>query len=310
VLGNNNKELSGGKMKLLKTALIMLGLTCVFAQGLSDEEKALFKTNVVVPVPSEIIMALDILSDINWKAIVKYDYSANYSDNYKIALNLGVRVAQGFIAIQAQDRKNTGEMFSVSRDLAENFGAKSEMFVDREVISKHLNEGKWFELRQILDDIHLKVKDEMKKYDPDYVTLAGIGGWLEGLHIVSKALSANYTEDSSVILYQPELIDHFIENMNGLKAVNSGNDEVKEIILKLPEIKKLCSVGSGNPIPQENVKELYTISSSLINKIIARSAGNEETDVEESPVKWVMIYSVLAIILAIAFFIKRKKGGE
>jgi hypothetical protein len=297
-------------MKYLKTALIVLGLSCVFAQELSDEEKALFKSNVVVPVPSEIIMALDILSDINWKAIVKYDYSANYSENYKIALNLGVRVAQGFIAIQAQDRKNTGEMFSVSRDLAENFGAKSEMFVDKEQIAKLLNEEKWLELRQILDDIHLKVKEEMKKYDQDYVTLAGIGGWLEGLHIVSKALNSNYTEDSSVILFQPELIDHFMENMNGLKPVNSSNPEVKEIVLKLADIKRLCSVGQGNPVPQQNIKELYAISSGLISKITAQSTGAEEPVIEENPAKWLVIYSVLAIILVIAFFIRRNKGGQ
>jgi hypothetical protein len=32
-------------------------------------------------------------------------------------------------------------MFSVCRDLAENFGAKSEMFVDKDEIARLLNEG-------------------------------------------------------------------------------------------------------------------------------------------------------------------------
>lgn len=298
-------------MRVLKFAMLFLLTAVMFSQeGLSDEEKALFKTNVVVPVPSEIIMALDQLSDINWKAIVNYDYSANYAENYKIALNLGVRVAQGFIAIQAEDRKNTGEMFSVSRDLSENFGAKSEMFVDKDEISRLLNEGKWLELRAILDDIHLKVKDEMYKYDPDFVVLASIGGWLEGLHIVSKALKDNYSEDASTILYQPELIDYFTQEVSSIKPSNADNPEVKEIIRILPEIKRLCDVGSGSPIPLGAMNEIYVISSKINKVIVAESKSGTDQGTEESSTSWYIIYAVLAAILLIAFFIKRKKGGE
>lgn len=298
-------------MRVLKFAAIFFLMAGLFSQeGLSDEEKALFKTNVVVPVPSEIIMALDQLSEINWKAIVEYDYSANYAENYKIALNLGVRVAQGFIAIQAEDRKNTGEMFSVSRDLAENFGAKSEMFVDKDEIARLLNEGKWLELRGILDDIHLKVKDEMYKYDPDFVVLASVGGWLEGLHIVSKALKTNYSEDASTILYQPELIDYFTQEVNNLKISNSDNPEVKEIVRILPDIKRLCDVGSGNPIPLGAMNELYEISSGVKKVMVSESKPVTDEQTDESPVMWYIIYGVIAVIMLTVFFIKRKKGGE
>lgn len=298
-------------MRVIKFAMFFFIISGLFAQeGLTEEEKALFKTNVVVPVPSEIIMALDMLSEINWKAIVTYDYSANYAENYKIALNLGVRVAQGFIAIQAEDRKNTGEMFSVSRDLAENFGAKSEMFVDKDEISRLLNEGKWLELRGILDDIHLKVKDEMYKYDPDFVVLASVGGWLEGLHIVSKALKSNYSEDASTILYQPELIDYFTQEVSNLKPSNADNPEVKEIIRILPDIKRLCDVGSGNPIPLGAMNELYTISSNIKTVIVSEAKSETEKQTKESPALWYIIYGVLGFILLAVFFIKRKKGGE
>jgi hypothetical protein len=296
-------------MKYLKFALLFLIAGLLFSDGLTDEEKALFKTNVVVPVPSEIIMALDMLSETNWKAVVEYDYSANYSDYHKIALNLGVRVAQGFIAIQAQDRRNTGEMFSVSRDLAENFGAKSEMFVDRDEIARLLNAGEWLELRAILDDIHLKVKDEMIKYDPDYVTLAGVGGWIEGLHIVSKALKANYTEEASTILYQPELINHFIEKVGQLKQSNADNEEVKAIKEKLPVIRDLCAVGQGNPISIDSIDSLYSISSSLNSIIVAAQPENDQI-AEESPQRWMLIYSVIFIALLILYVSRRKKGGK
>ena len=60
-------------MRLFKFMMLFLAFTGLFSQdGLTEEEKALFKTNVIVPVPSEIIMALDMLSEVNWKAIVTY----------------------------------------------------------------------------------------------------------------------------------------------------------------------------------------------------------------------------------------------
>jgi hypothetical protein len=297
-------------MRLFKVAILLFTFSVLFSQGgLTEEEKALFKTNVIVPVPSEIIMALDMLSDVNWKAVVTYDRSTNYADHYKIALNLGVRVAQGFIAIQAEDRKYTAEMFKASRDLAENFGAKSEMFVNEDEIVKLLNNGNWTELRSILDDIHLKVKAEMYKYDPDFVELASIGGWLEGLHIVSKALKISYSEDASVILYQPELIEYFSNAVANIKPANGNNTEVKEIIAGMAEIRMLCNVGAGNPIPLENVEKLYAISSS-INKTVVGGSGSVKGTADEDPRNWVAIYGVIAIIFVIIFFIKRKKGGN
>ncbi len=294
-------------MKKIKILLI-LTLTCLLFSDLTEEEKALFRKNVVIPVPSEIIMALDMISDADWRSVVSYDYSSNYAENYKIALNLGVRVAQGFIAIQAQDRRNTGEMFLISRDLAENFGARSEMFVDRNHITKLLNEGKWLDLRSILDDIHLRVKDEMIKYDPDFVVLAGIGGWLEGMHIVSNALKDNYTEDSSMILHQPELIDHFIESVTSLKPVNLEKPEVKAIQKHLPRIKELTSVGPGNPIPEESIAELYEIGREL-NKMIVAGSISDVSYEGDTPGKWAVIYSFIIVALIIIYVSKRKKGG-
>ncbi|MCK5760182.1 MAG: hypothetical protein KAH33_02740 [Candidatus Delongbacteria bacterium] len=296
--------------RLLALFMITLSFSLFSQSELSAEEMAMFKRNVVVPQPSEIIMALDRLSEVNWKEIVKYDYTANYAENYKIALNLGVRVAQGFIAIQAEDRKNTGEMFSVSRDLAENFGANSEMFIDKDQISNLLNEGKWMDLRGILDGIHLEIKIEMKKYDPDYVALASIGGWIEGLDVVTKALLSNYSEDASTILYQPELIEHLSSNILNIKEINKNNPEVQLINKEMPKIQKLCDVGFGNPIPIENIKQLSEISGNLINVIISETKKEEKIEEEKCSHPIIPIFIALFVIVIIVVIRKKKKGGK
>ena len=246
----------------------LLTVLCSANVGLKKSELAEFSKNVVVPLPSEVFMALDNLSDVNWDKAVAYNYSADYESNYMIALNLGVRVADGFFAIQAHDKKNTIEMLRVSQDLAKNFGAKNDVFASKENIFKFESEQNWYELRQELDKVYYTVKREMKKYHPDFVVLASLGGWLEGLNIVSKSLTENYNKDASSIVYQLKLIDHFITKLEKLDKNNGENKVIRMIRKNMIQIKKLCDVGVGKSVSEKSMKELYALSSQLVNVII------------------------------------------
>ncbi|PID27752.1 MAG: hypothetical protein CR982_05090 [Candidatus Cloacimonadota bacterium] len=255
-------------MRFIIFLLMMVMSFSLFAgEKISEKEKSMFIRNVVIPLPSEIILALDNLTDVDWKNSVKYNYSADYEENYEIVLNLGIKVANGFIAIQAKDKKNIGEMFSVSKNLAENFGAKSNLFARKEEIINLVKSNDWNKLRETLDDMQQKIKIEMAKYHPDFVTLSSIGGWLQGLSVVSGTLTKNYTKKASTILYQPVLINHFIEKIDALDKKHGKLPIVVKIKKALVEIKGLTNVGFSKPISKESIEKLYKISSSLINEI-------------------------------------------
>lgn len=257
-------------MKILRTLFLLVLTFSVFAQDkLTEEEMGMFAKNVVVPLPSEIIVALDKLSDVDWDKAVDYNYAADYTENHKIALNIGVKVAYGFIAIQARDKKNIGEMFNVTRTLAENFGAKSTLFAKKEEIINYVKNEEWSKLRRALDDMQASIKVEMNKYHPDFVVLASVGGWIEGLNVVSKALSENYNADASNILFQPLLVQHFQDKLRTLQnEENRNNPTVKSISMKLSEVYEiLVNVPTGKPVPEAMVKRLYEISSALISEI-------------------------------------------
>lgn len=291
-------------------ALLIFSLSSVFADSkLTKEEMQMFSKNVVIPLPSEIIMSLDKLTETDWKSIIKYNYSSDYEENYKIAINLGVRVADGFMAIQAKDKKNIGEMFSVSKDLAENFGAKSSVFKDKDKILTLVDAEKWNELRSELDDLQLKIKDEMKKYHPDFVTLASLGGWIEGLHIVSKALNTNYDENASSILYQPRLIDHFISKLETLDKVNKNFEIINVLKQKLPVLKENTNVGLGNPIPKENIAKIAKISeelTTLIIKNVPKKKQNKEIEATDNQSTILAILAV-SLLVVVVLFVTRKK---
>ena len=103
--------------------------------------------------------------------------------------------------------------------------------------------------------------------EPDMATLAIAGGWLEGLHVVCKALTDNYNEEASTILYQPDLIEHFISELNELSDEAKEEDVVKQIFEKMGLIKQLVSVGWKKPVPKDKVENLNRISSELIEAI-------------------------------------------
>ncbi|MBN1970720.1 MAG: hypothetical protein JXR48_04965 [Candidatus Delongbacteria bacterium] len=255
-------------MKLFSLFLILMsGYAMTLFGQISENEKSMFISNVVVPLPSEIILALDNLTDVDWKNTVEYNYSADYEENYRIVLNLGIKVANGFVAIQAQDKKNIGEMFAVSKNLAENFGAKSNLFSRKEEIVNLVNENNWNELRKTLDDMQQKIKIEMAKYHPDFVTLASVGGWLQGLNVVTTALEKNYDEKASTILYQPVLINYFIRKLEGLDKKYADLDIIKTIATELKKVKELTDAGYGKPIALDKIKELKVISKNLVQAI-------------------------------------------
>src|SRR5436190_16241955 len=59
--------------------------------------------DVVVPLPNEVFGALGKLCPVNWKEFVRTEKCANFTERPRIALLLGTVIADGFIAVQAED---------------------------------------------------------------------------------------------------------------------------------------------------------------------------------------------------------------
>src|SRR5207237_9335936 len=56
-----------------------------------------------VPLPNEIFGALNKLGSVNWREYVRTEKSSNFTERPRIALLLGTVIADGFIAVQAED---------------------------------------------------------------------------------------------------------------------------------------------------------------------------------------------------------------
>ena len=66
--------------------------------------------DVVVPLPNEVFGALNKLGSVNWKEYVRNDKGNNFTERPRIALLLGTVIADGFIAVQAEDAPTVKEI--------------------------------------------------------------------------------------------------------------------------------------------------------------------------------------------------------
>ena len=65
---------------------------------------------MVVPLPNEVFGALNKLGSVNWKEYVRTDKGSNFTERPRIALLLGTVIADGFIAVQAEDTPTVKEI--------------------------------------------------------------------------------------------------------------------------------------------------------------------------------------------------------
>lgn len=262
-------------MKLLQKALILgviLMSAAVSVQAgnldkLTPEEIANIDA-VLVPSPSELFLALSKMGDYNWDSVVTNNRNAAYKNDYLRALNLGTRGADGFLAIQSKNGKQLGEITTTIVRLARDLAVDEPVVAKGTELRQLALQKKWADVRSELDVLRNDVEHYIDSLgDKENAVLVSAGGWLKGLNAVTQLLKDQYDEKASSVLYQPDLVQYFIDQIGGMGDKVAKAPVIEEIAAALPEIKKLIDVGQGNPIPNENIKKLYQISSKLVQAI-------------------------------------------
>lgn len=257
---------------LLLLAALALSAGLAVATGttdtLTDDEKNKFSEHLLLPSPSEVFVALDKLGKADWVGAASYSPKYDYSGDYLRALNLGVRSADGFLAIQARDKSKLGEMIVVIITLAEELLVRETILDKGKTFEDLSKQGKWHELHRELDSLREDVVEEIQRLgDQDVALLVSAGGWLEGLRATTKILSERYEPTASSVLYQPRLVEYFNTKLADLSREEQNHPAVQELRAKLPEIKKLVDVGFKQPVPEDNIKQLHDISTELVSLI-------------------------------------------
>src|SRR3954471_10455340 len=120
-------------------------------QRIDVQKVATTVQNVVVPRPDEVFGALNKLGGVNWKEYVRTDRGSNFTDRPRIALLLGSVIADGFIAVQAEDAPAVKEIGQRVQSLAERINVKSSITEHAKAIIEAADKKRWNSVRRELD---------------------------------------------------------------------------------------------------------------------------------------------------------------
>src|SRR6266702_2603993 len=224
--------------------------------------------DVVVPLPNEIFGALNKLAAVNWKEHVRSDEEPNFTERPRIALLLGAVIADGFIAVQAEDAPAVKDIGQRVLALAKGIGVGNSITPHAKAIIEAADKRNWENVRLELDRTQTSVQQAMNEvHDEKLSQLVSLVGWLRGTEVLTSVVKQHFSADGAELLHQPDLLSYFQTRLKAMPEFNLPI--IRQIQDALGEVKPLIDVGSAH-IPAESVKKVNEITTRLGAGIVTR----------------------------------------
>jgi hypothetical protein len=225
---------------------------------------------VVVPVPSEIFAVLDKLGEPNWKQELRKVQAVASGDRPVLSMLFGLTVAEGFVAVQAEDRKAVEDIGKEVMEIATALGLKRAVNPHANAILEAAEKDDWKTIRKEFDLTQATVRSTMENLkDAPLAQCVSIGGWLRGTAAVTSVVGKNFSNDRAELLYQPMLVDHFLTQIDKMPDAVKGNSAVKAAKGSLTEIKSVMDK-SGEGFMPDSVGTISKSCETILQLITAK----------------------------------------
>ena len=228
--------------------------------------------NVVVPVPSEVFGVLDALGSPNWHDVLRTTKSNPSGERAHVALMLGTVIAEGFIAVEAQEGEEVKKIGRSVLNLAAAVGVRKSVTARSNAIIEAADKKDWKAVRVELDGALQDVKQAMMElHDEQLAQLVSLGGWLRGTEALTSVVQKNYTKDTAELLHQPTLLEYFHRRLDGMEPRLKSSSLVAKTQKGLGEIKPLMN-GESSDISAKSVERIHDITANLVALITSKGA--------------------------------------
>jgi len=227
--------------------------------------------DVVVPLPNEVFGALNKLGPVNWKEFVRSNRGSNFGERPRIALLLGSVIADGFIAVQAEDAPAVKEIGQRVLTLSKGIGVSTSITPHAKAIIEAADKKKWDNVRLELDRTQNSVQQAMNElHDEKLSQLVSLGGWLRGTEVLTAVVTKNFSTGGAELLHQPDLLVYFQAHLQALQAMPQFRMQLlQDIEGALVEVKPLIDVGDKR-ISAQSVKKINENTTRLDYAIVTK----------------------------------------
>jgi hypothetical protein len=234
-----------------------------------DQLARAIKTDALtIPTPGELFAALEKPGKPDWAGQYRTPIPMTYRNRAQIALNLGGLIADGFIAVQAQDSQQVKNIGTDIIKLAKALGVSENVLSRGNSINEFAENSEWDTLHEELEATQNEVKTSMQTHrDQDLVILVSLGGWIRGTQAVSAAVMKNYDETSAKVLRQPAVVNFITTKINDISPDLRNEPLVKSVSEQLIGIEKLVAFQPGKGPSVDEVRKLNEAVSKLMEEI-------------------------------------------
>jgi flagellar biosynthesis regulator FlaF len=224
---------------------------------------------VLVPVPRMIFQTLDRYAHSNWRAVQRTELARwrPPGDQAQNALLLGAVIAEGFIAVEAEDATETKNLGRAVLKQARALGVEKAALRRSRSIMDHAESAEWSSVRKEWDGVLPDVQRGMNELRSDQLAqLVSLGGWLRGMEALAVLVSQDYSEEDSRLLRQPVLFDYFEQQLAEMNVGLRTNPIVVKMSEGIRKVRRL--LGSGDaPIPAKKAAELSGVLAELVKSL-------------------------------------------
>ncbi len=244
------------------------------APGPLSAEQMKNVVTTLLPSPGEILEASGSVAKIDWKKVVTEmaarpnAFKADYPLDEQKALNLGVQVANAIVALYAEDSDTFVKAVTAVEKLAFELSADESVAEARGKIQTLVEQQKWAEARQAVEALRGEVMEKLNSYgDQESVALANVGGWLQGIHLVSTQVAANYSEASGKLLRQSDLVANLAKQIASAKGQTGESALLGQLREGLATLEGVTKTETTAPVSAENAKTISKTSAELVSSI-------------------------------------------
>ena len=226
---------------------------------------------VVVPVPSEIFSVLDKLGSPNWKAEMRDNLGKNTGNRAQVALLLGTVIADGFIAVEAENSESVEQIGQEVLNLAEaiNNVERPSLPAARASSTRPIRRTGERCARNSTAPCKTSVPPWWS-WDADLAQLVSIGGWIRGTEVLTSIVGKNYSATGAELLNQPELLNYFTRRIDEMRSSRLKKEELVGRVRKLlRDIRPL--IGKGG-ISQASVEKINKMTNEVVVVITSAEA--------------------------------------
>jgi len=249
----------------------------VFPAGFSPASEAMTKDQIksavvsdaiTIPTPGEFFAAMDEQGQPNWTQMFLPKASVNTASREQMALMLGVLVADGYLAVEAQDGqgvKNTGKEII---NLAKKLNVSQSVLGRGNSLSDFAENNDWSALREELEATQNEVKLSMvEQKDKDLVILVTVGAWVRGTQVAAEFISKNYSPSLAGVLRQPAIVEYLLSGLANLPEKLQESPLIVGLRQKLGAVLALVQTKDRAPLAPEAVSELAATMRELVSAI-------------------------------------------